>query len=136
MSTPPARYKNPWHDPKNKNYGPEYFTASVKPIEHCGALIYRVHDKQHDVVKAGLCITQVVGLAYAKECAELVQHYDAPTPKDLRFERFKAPCQACGKITAEQEYSGRAGGYVDLCNDNCLTEYERKLVLKKKKATA
>jgi hypothetical protein len=119
-----ARYKNPWYRPKEPWSWPEYFTTNINPISCRGALIYRVHGKQHDVVKNGTCITQVVGLEYAKECARMVEHLPAPTPKDLRDIQLAAPCQACGKMTPEQEYSERHG-YIDLCGPTCLAAYLR-----------
>lgn len=56
-------YKNPWHKPNNRDlYGPEYYTTGEKPQEYKGYLIYeRITGNVWDVVKDGVCITQLAG---------------------------------------------------------------------------
>jgi hypothetical protein len=71
FATPEARYKNPWHKANTTDYGPEYYTTTVKPIEHAGHLIYqRIEGHVWDVVKDGVCINQMAGPNGAKQAAE------------------------------------------------------------------
>lgn len=56
-------YKNPWHKLNNRElYGPEYYTTDAKPKEYKGYLIYeRIACHVWDVVKDGVCVTQMAG---------------------------------------------------------------------------
>ncbi len=73
-------YHNPW---AGQN-GPQDFKRDVEPIEHCDCQIFRVHQHQYDVVKAGVCISQRGGLQGAKLVAEAVSDLIFPTFHDVR----------------------------------------------------
>jgi hypothetical protein len=66
-----AKYRNPWYKSDQGHYGPRYFETDAKPVEHAGHLIYqRVPGQVWDVVKDGVCLTQLAGPNGAKEAAE------------------------------------------------------------------
>lgn len=73
-------YANPWAKP----FEPQEYRRTVEPIDHAGAQIFRVCDKQYDVVKGGTCITQRAGLSGAKLAAESVADLMFPTFHDVR----------------------------------------------------
>lgn len=56
-----AQYKNPWHKQRDIYSGPEIFTTEAKPKEYKGYLIYHVKKDQYDVVKDGVCVSQLAG---------------------------------------------------------------------------
>jgi hypothetical protein len=71
LRSPEARYKNPWHQPRDSRYGPEFYTTTVKPAEHAGHLIYeRIEGSVWDVVKDGACVAQRAGINGAQKAAE------------------------------------------------------------------
>lgn len=74
------RYLNPWARVGEK---PEY-TRFIPPIEYQGCQIYRVHQAQFDVVKAGVCISQRGSLDGAKKCADVVIDLEKPSFVDVR----------------------------------------------------
>jgi len=77
-------YKNPWHSKTLLNYGPEFYETSVRPIIYKNYLIYNRHASVWDVVKGGVCITQMAGLRGAQERIDL---FTASRPLD-ETERF------------------------------------------------
>jgi len=76
-----AKYKNPWHD--GINSGPAYFETDIKPIKYRDFLIY--HRIAYDVVKDGVCLTQMAGLSGAKSRIDL---FAGKRPKKDTAERF------------------------------------------------
>jgi hypothetical protein len=94
-----TRYKNPWHNPKEPQLGPEYFETNVKPVAHAGALIYRYPGGQCDVVKAGTCIAQRSRIEGAKIAAEVVSDIPNPTYKQVGRRELEAQgvryCKTC-----------------------------------------
>jgi hypothetical protein len=55
-------YKNPWHKTTNNMYGPSYYHTNAEPTRYKGYLIYeRIAGTVWDVVKDGVCITQLAG---------------------------------------------------------------------------
>ncbi len=75
------RYLTPW---ARAGENPEY-TRLTPPIEYHGCQIYRVHQAQFDVVKAGVCISQRGSLAGAKKCADVVIDLEKPSFVDVRI---------------------------------------------------
>lgn len=66
-----ARYRNPCWKPNGRGYGPEFYETEAKPVEHAGHLIYeRIEGHVWDVVRDGVCVTQMAGLNGAKRAAE------------------------------------------------------------------
>lgn len=61
------KYRNPWHSPTEPMYGPEYYETNAKPEEYKGYLIYNRLDGVFDVVKEGMCLTQMAGPNGAKQ---------------------------------------------------------------------
>lgn len=63
-------YKNPWHKPKNPQYGPVEYCCYSDPVEYRDYLIFHrinstgsIASGSHlfDVVKDGACISQMAG---------------------------------------------------------------------------
>jgi hypothetical protein len=55
-------YKNPWHNPRTGQYGPPVYETNVKPVHYKGYQIYqRIEGAVWDVVKDGVCVTQMAG---------------------------------------------------------------------------
>lgn len=83
MST--ATYKNPWHKPARGNdYGPEYYVTDARPTEYRDHLIYqRIPGAVWDVVKDGVCLTQMAGPNGAKQAVDQIigQHHDVNVAK-------------------------------------------------------
>jgi hypothetical protein len=73
-------YLNPWAGPSE----PKEYSRNVNPIEYNGCQIFRVHQTQFDVVKAGVCISQRGGLEGAKKCADAVSDLMFPSFHDVR----------------------------------------------------
>lgn len=66
-----ARYRNPWHEPRDPRYGPAEYETDARPFAHAGCLIYeRIAGRCWDVVKNGVCVTQRAGPRGAREAAE------------------------------------------------------------------
>jgi hypothetical protein len=66
-------YRNPWHKPETPIYGPAQYTTNAKPVEHAGCTIYeRIPGHVWDVVRGGVCRTQMAGLNGAKAAAEKI----------------------------------------------------------------
>lgn len=64
-------YKNPWHKPFSPiEYGPEYYTTYVKPVEYKGYLIYNRLSAVFDIVQNSICIHQCAGLGGAKRAID------------------------------------------------------------------
>lgn len=67
------RYRNSWHQPHGKGFGPEFYETDVEPVEHAGCLIYeRIKGQVWDVVLDGVCRTQRAGPNGAREAAERI----------------------------------------------------------------
>lgn len=65
-----ATYRNPWHTGKEE-YGPAFYTTDATPTEYRGYLIYqRVRGSVWDVVKDGVCVTQMAGPNGAREAVD------------------------------------------------------------------
>lgn len=62
-----ARYRNPWHNPHDKTYGPEFYEAETRPTEYKGFEIYQRHSGCFDVVVDNECKTQMAGINGAKQ---------------------------------------------------------------------
>jgi hypothetical protein len=58
---PAARYGNPWHRPEKPEYGPMFYETDVEPELYRGYAIYRRLTCCWDVVKDGVCVTQLAG---------------------------------------------------------------------------
>ena len=58
-------YRNPWHHPSTREYGPGFYTTSAKPVEYRGYQIF--HRLSFDVVKDGCCVGQYHGINGAKQ---------------------------------------------------------------------
>jgi hypothetical protein len=56
-----ATYANPWHKPGKPEYGPAAYVTDATPTEYGGHLIYRRLPDCYDVVKGGVCVTQMAG---------------------------------------------------------------------------
>lgn len=57
-----ATYRNPWHKPADNRYGPASYETSATPADYGDHLIYeRIKDHVWDVVKDGVCVTQMAG---------------------------------------------------------------------------
>lgn len=56
-----ATYANPWHKPGKPEYGPATYATDATPTEYGGHLIYRRLPDCYDVVKNGVCVTQMAG---------------------------------------------------------------------------
>lgn len=54
-------YKNPVHKPGKPEYGPSEYSTNVEPDEYLGYLIYNRTAAVWDVVKDGVCVTQMAG---------------------------------------------------------------------------
>ena len=54
-------YKNPWHTPGKSQYGPAHYVSEAQPQEYRGFQIYRRLPEVFDVVKDGVCVTQMAG---------------------------------------------------------------------------
>lgn len=55
-------YKNPWHHPLKPEYGPAFFATSATPQFYKGYAIYqRIEGRVWDVVRNGVCVTQMAG---------------------------------------------------------------------------
>ncbi len=54
-------YKNPWHRRFDNWSGPEVFQTNSEPVEYKGYLIFEKNSVQWDVVKDGVCISQLAG---------------------------------------------------------------------------
>jgi hypothetical protein len=68
-----ARYRNPWHEPRDPRYGPAEYETDARPVKHAGCLIYeRIRGHCWDVVKDGVCRTQRAGPAGAREAAAAI----------------------------------------------------------------
>ncbi len=67
-----AKYKNPWHNPKDNRYGPAFYQTDATPTKHAGCEIYHRTPSTWDVVKNGVCVTQRAGFNGAKQAAEEV----------------------------------------------------------------
>lgn len=62
MSTaPPTTYRNPCHKPGKPEYGPEHYITRCEPEEYRGYLIYHRIASVWDIVKDGVCVTQMAG---------------------------------------------------------------------------
>lgn len=69
----PSRYKNPWHKPKDTSCGPEFYTTYAKAKEYRGYLIYeRIDGAVWDVVKDGVCLTQMAGPNGARRAIDAI----------------------------------------------------------------
>lgn len=77
-----TEYKNPWHDPESKDYGPILYRSYCKPTEYKGYLIFHRIDPVFDVVKNGICICQRAGLNGAKG---FIDELENPAFKDDFF---------------------------------------------------
>lgn len=65
-----ATYKNPWH---RRVGGPEYYESKAEPIEYRGHLIYLRTEFGYDiwdVVRDGVCITQLAALNGARKAID------------------------------------------------------------------
>jgi len=66
-----ASYRNPWHNSQRPEYGPAFYTTEAKPEEYRGYLIYqRIYGHVWDVVKDGVCITQMAGPNGARQAID------------------------------------------------------------------
>jgi len=74
-----ARYKNPWSKASQWGVvtcGPEFYETTAVPVEYRGYLIYERMETQtfgytvFDVVKDGVCITQMNGYNGAKSAID------------------------------------------------------------------
>jgi len=66
-----SEYKNPWHKPGKPEYGPVMYSTEVKPVEYRGYLIYeRISGSVWDVVKDGVCVTQMAGPRGARQAID------------------------------------------------------------------
>lgn len=64
-----AKYKNPWHSPKERSSKFEnapFYETNVKPTEYRGFKIYHRHTEVWDVVRDGVCVSQRAGFNGAK----------------------------------------------------------------------
>src|ERR1043165_624803 len=77
-----AEYVNPWHDPRRPNYGPVYFKTDAKTHEYAGCQIYKVSSIQFDVVKNGICLTQVGSMKVAQKYIDI---FNGPRPTDNSY---------------------------------------------------
>lgn len=68
-------YKNPWFSPTHyPMYGPEFYRTEAKPKKYKGFLVYKVSTVQWDVVKDGVCVTQMAGPNGAKKWIDSQEH--------------------------------------------------------------
>lgn len=88
-------YKNPWHKPGSHEYGPPYYTTSATPVGYHGYLIYRVRDRGYDVVRDGVCVTQVGSLSAAKQAIDIRRELSCHGCRNTDPEWVKC-CPACG----------------------------------------
>ena len=70
-------YRNPWHNGRNNDYGPAFYSTEAKPTEYRGFLIYHANPKGWDIVKDGVCISQRAGFDGAKRFIDKI--YDDPS---------------------------------------------------------
>lgn len=56
-----ATYRNLWHTPGAAHYGPEFFSTDKKPLEYRGFQIFNRHAGCYELVKDGVCLTQLAG---------------------------------------------------------------------------
>lgn len=65
-----AKYKNPFHSPKNMDSKP-VITTDAKPIKYKGYLIYeRIKGVCFDIVKNGICVCMRAGINGAKQAID------------------------------------------------------------------
>lgn len=57
-----TRYRNPWHKPGKPEYGPAVYETDARKVDYKGFSIYqRIEGHVWDVVKDGVCVTQMAG---------------------------------------------------------------------------
>lgn len=68
------RYRNSWHKPDAfDTCGPAYHETDAEPVAHAGCLIHeRVRGQVWDVVRNGVCVSQMAGPNGAKQAAERI----------------------------------------------------------------
>ena len=80
-----ATYKNPWWKPDNRGFGPPFYTAYPGDVgkPYRGFLIFH-RGACYDVVKDGVCVTQMAGPSGAKRAIDsiLAQNVDDAVIKD------------------------------------------------------
>lgn len=65
-------YTNPWHK-LGRDYGPAEYSTNAKPESYRGHLIYqRITGHVWDVVKDGVCVTQLAGPRGAREAIDRI----------------------------------------------------------------
>jgi hypothetical protein len=67
-----ATYKNPWHQPAHREYGPAVYECQIAPVAYRGFLIYHRTPSVWDVVKDGVCVTQRAGPTGARQAIDLI----------------------------------------------------------------
>lgn len=65
-----TKYKNPWHRLDKREYGPAFYETDATPTEYRGYLIYHRTMAVWDVVKDGVCVTQLAGPTGAKRAID------------------------------------------------------------------
>lgn len=70
-------YKNPCFRPGKSQYGPEFYETTARAEIYGEHLIYRRTEEVWDVVKDGVCVTQMAGINGAKKWIDSQQ---SPTP--------------------------------------------------------
>lgn len=76
MSFQTVEYVNPWHRPEHPMYGPKNYTTCVSATLYKGYKIYHREVAVWDVVKDGVCITQMAGMGGAKRAIDKLLQKD------------------------------------------------------------
>ena len=73
-------YKNPWWKPREKGYGPEFYTTEATPTKYRGFEIYHRQSEVWDIVKDGSAVSQCAGFNGAKREIDAILQNNGATP--------------------------------------------------------
>ncbi|MEA9885975.1 hypothetical protein VDG05_16835 [Xanthomonas campestris pv. raphani] len=63
-------YINPWYQKGRLDYGPDVYSTDAKPTEYRGYLVFQRNASCFDVVKDGVCVTQLAGANGARRAID------------------------------------------------------------------
>lgn len=88
-------YRNPWHRPLDKAYGPPVYQTEARPAEYRGYQIFHRLSEVWDVVKDGVCVTQRAGADGARRAVDALLTPARPLKrKDKVRYRYDGPVRS------------------------------------------